>query len=223
MLLYYITNRNFFPGTEEEKRKLLLQRIREAAAAGVDYIQLREKDLKVRELETLAKQAVAAVKANSSRTRVLINQHAEVALATGAAGVHLPGESLPPSEIRALWAKSSATAPVIAVSAHSTADVRYAESHGADFAVLAPIFEKLNTSVPALGLRTFSIACGQVPPPDSTESAPQSKFPVLALGGVTLFNAHACLQAGGAGIAAIRLFQSGNLAETVRQLRQLEA
>lgn len=223
MLLYYITDRRGFPGTGSDQRRSLLSRVQDASAAGVDYIQLREKDLNVRELEVLAKEVVGMVRAASKTTRVLINQHAEVALASGADGIHLPGGSLPPSEIRALWHRSCTRTPVIAVSAHTVAEVRYAEAQGADFAVLAPIFEKPNTDVPALGLRTLSLACGGVPPPDNTEAAPRSTFSVLALGGVNLQNTAVCLAAGASGIAGIRLFQCGSITETVRLLRALEA
>jgi thiamine-phosphate pyrophosphorylase len=207
MLLYYITNRRAFAGNEVEQRQALLKRIAEAAAAGIDYIQLREKDLCSRELERLAKDALAAVRANSSAARLLINSRTDVAIACGADGVHLPANSLPASEVRALWMRALDRAPVIGVSAHSVEDVVAAEAEGADFAVLAPIFEKPGTQVPGLG-------------PDSL-SLLRSRFPVLALGGVNLDNAAPCLHSGAAGVAGIRLFQEGRLRETVRILRKL--
>ena len=223
MFLYYITNRLAFPGGEAQQRRALLARIAEAAAAGVDYIQLREKDLSVRELEGLAKEFTSAVRNASGTTRVLINQHTEVALACGADGVHLPGGSLPASEVRPMWMRASVRDPIIGVSAHTIEEVRSAEAHGADFVVLAPIFEKPGTNLPGLGLSLLATACGRAKPPDNTEAAPTSHFPVLALGGVSVDNAAACLRAGAAGVAGIRLFQEGNLRETVRLLRQLSA
>lgn len=223
MLLYYITDRRAFPGIPLEQRQALLSRVAEAAAAGVDYIQLREKDLSARELEALAREVVAAVRSNSATTRVLINQRSDIALATVADGVHLPGNDLPASEVRAAWMEVCDHAPLIAVSAHSPEDVRYAEAHGADFAVLAPIVEKPGTELPGLGFEALSRACGAAKPPEHTESAPQkSRFPVLALGGVTLQNAAACLRSGAAGIAGIRLFQQGDVRETVQRLRELK-
>ena len=60
-LLYYITDRTAFPGDEPARRRRLLEKIAEAARAGVDYIQLREKDLSTRELESLAREAIRAV------------------------------------------------------------------------------------------------------------------------------------------------------------------
>ncbi len=222
MLLYYITDRHAFAGDEAHQRRALLNRVAEAAAAGVDYIQLREKDLSPRELERLAQDVVEVVRSTSSKTRVLLNQRTDVALACGADGVHLPGNSLPASEVRTLWMRCADRAPVIGVSAHSLDDVRYAEAHGADFAVLAPIFEKPGTKLPGLGLSALAAACRGERPPDNTEAAPQSSFPVLALGGVNLSNADACIRAGAAGVAGIRLFQQGDMGDTVRALRRIK-
>jgi thiamine-phosphate pyrophosphorylase len=215
MLLYYITDRRGFAGTDAEQRTALLRRIAEAAGAGVDYIQLREKDLSSRDLERLAREAIGAVRDNSSNTKLLINGRADVALACGTDGVHLPSGELPASEIRALWMKCCHLEPVIGVSAHSLADVRGAATQGANFAVLAPIFEKVQTDVKGIGLEVLREAAGK--PGDATEA----RLAVLALGGVNLTNARACLEAGAAGLAGIRLFQSGDLLETVRQLRAL--
>lgn len=221
MLLYYITDRRALAGDEADQHTALLERIAEAAAAGVDYIQLREKNLSTRELERLAKEAVVAVRANSSVTRLLVNGRVDVALACSADGVHLPGNSLPASDVRALWMRASDRTPVIGVSAHSVEDVRYAEAHGADFAVLAPIFEKPGKELPGLGLSVLTAACRGASPPDNTEAAPQSSFPVLALGGVNLDNAVGCIRAGAVGVAGIRLFQEGDVGDTVRALRKM--
>lgn len=218
MLLYYITDRKGFTGSDAQQRGALLQRIAEAARAGVDYIQLREKDLSSRDLECLARDAARAVRENSSTTKLLINTRADVALACGADGVHLPAGELPVSEVRALWRKCSDREPLIGVSAHSVAEVREAETNGANFAVLAPIFEKVHTDVKAIGLEALRLACEG----SQAMNAPyQGSFPVFALGGVNLSNACACLQAGAAGLAGIRLFQTGDIFGTVRRLREL--
>lgn len=218
MLLYYITDRKGFSGTNAGQRTALLRRIAEAAGAGVDYIQLREKDLSSRELEDLAREAVSAVRENSSVTKLLINARADIALACGADGVHLPSGELAASEIRGLWMKCCGREPLIGVSAHSLAEVRDAEAHGANFAVLAPIFEKVQTAVKGIGLDAVREAVGERGDVAASASA---RFAVLALGGVNLTNARACLAAGAAGLAGIRLFQSGDIGETVRRLRQL--
>jgi len=184
----------------------------------VDYIQLREKDLAARELEFLAHEAVRAVRDNSQTTRLLINGRTDIALACGADGVHLPGDDLPASEVRTLWMKSSDKPPVIGVSAHSVADVRLAESHGASFAVLAPIFEKVQTEAEGIGVGLLREACSGL---TSALGANGDRFSVLALGGVNVENTEACLAAGASGVAGIRLFQTGLLGDTVRRLRGL--
>jgi len=223
MLLCYITDRHSFPGGEKQQRRQLLLRIAAAASAGVDYIQLREKDLAIAELELLTRNAVAAVRSNSACTRLLINGRTDVALACDADGVHLPANELTASEVRAIWMRVAARPPIIGVSAHSIDQVRYAEAHGADFALLAPIFEKPNTDIRGLGPALLSVACRGAQPPDNTESAPTGSFPVLALGGVDLSNALACLRAGASGVAGIRLFQEGEIRDRVRALRGMDA
>lgn len=221
MLLNYITDRKQFAGTAADQRSALLRRIAEAAQAAVDYIQLREKDLAPYDLECLAREALAIIGEHSRTTRLLINGRADIALACGADGVHLPGGDLPASEVRTLWMKCSARPPLIGVSAHSLTDVRSAESHGADFAVFAPIFEKVQTTAKGIGLNVLREACSALAAPGDVEAPYCGRFHVLALGGVNLSNAAACIHAGAAGIAGIRLFQEGELAETVGRLRSL--
>src|SRR5690242_12880464 len=123
MLLYYITDRRGFPGTEGERRIALLRCIANAARANVDLIQIREKDLSPRNLEQLAKESVAIIRENSETTRVLINSRTDIALSSGADGVHLAGGELPASEVRTLWMRASQRAPLIGASTHSIPDV----------------------------------------------------------------------------------------------------
>jgi thiamine-phosphate pyrophosphorylase len=231
-LLYYITDRKAFPGDERARRLRLLEKIAEAASCGIDYIQLREKDLSVRELESLAREAVRVIHDQTSAsgfrrpvTALLINSRTDVALASGAAGVHLPANDVSPEEVRGAWAgKCGAGAPfdelsagsaseisppnpLIAVSCHSPGEVAQAASHKANFAVFAPVFEKKNTAgINPAGLDALRQAC-------------HASIPVIALGGVTLQNARSCLQAGASGVAAIRLFQEHDIAMIVRELR----
>jgi thiamine-phosphate pyrophosphorylase len=195
LLLYYITDRTQFPGDEASRRHHLLDKIHEAAECGVDFIQLREKDLPVRELEALAR----AIR-KTPETRLLINSRSDVALAAAADGVHLRSDDISPRDARRLWASKT----VIGISCHSASEVERARSEGADFAVFGPVFEK--KGVGATGLDLLRQACA-------------FKIPVLALGGITLENAHACVEAGAAGIAGIRLFQENKIAEVVRRLR----
>jgi thiamine-phosphate pyrophosphorylase len=186
----------------------LLEKISEAARAGVDYIQLREREMTARELERLATDALRRVRESGSRTKLLINSRVDVALAVGADGVHLRSNDIAANEARAIWAKSvGRTDCVIGVSCHSLADVLSAESHGADFVVFGPVFGKIGTSEPPVGVEALR------------EATSKSEMPVIALGGVTLENARECVEAGAAGVAAIRMFQDGDVAAVVRRLR----
>jgi len=240
-LFYYITDRTAFAADESTRRRRLLEKIAEAAHAGVDYIQLREKDLTTHELGSLARAAIAIVREAAKpttghwprTTALLINSRTDVALAVGADGVHLRSDDVSPREVSAIWkeahvrtaaigcpAQSAAVVvpaaepaertPLIGVSCHSPEEVSQAKADGATFAVLAPIFEKksLPTAHPA-GLANLREAC-------------QADIPVLALGGVTIKNAQSCLEAGAAGITAIRLFQENDIADVVQSLRRLD-
>ncbi len=216
-LLYYITDRTQFPGDESARRSALLAKIAEAARAGVDYIQLREKDLTARELETLAREAMATIGKTSLTTnhqspssRLLINSRTDIALAVGADGVHLRSDDVSPADVRSVWIDSMAprselaAGPVVCVSSHTPAEVARAQAEGADYSVFGPVFDKKGAS-PA-GLVALRDAC-------------QVKVPVFALGGVTVENAAACLEAGASGIAGIRLFQNNEIEGVVRALR----
>jgi thiamine-phosphate pyrophosphorylase len=220
-LLYYITDRKAFPGDDRARRRHLLDKIAEAASAHIDYIQLREKDLPARDLESLASEAMRIIRRESKlatdhyplTTALLINSRTDVALAAAAAGVHLPANDISPQEVRAAWKcgagaparELSPRSPQISVSCHSPHEAAEAAKNQATLALFAPVFEKKDAS-PA-GLEALRQAC-------------QTKIPVLALGGVTLQNAQSCLQAGAAGIAAIRLFQENDIATIVRTLRR---
>ena len=175
ILLCYITGRAQFSGDEAQRERRLLEKIAECATAGLDYVQVREKDLSTRQLEALVGKAVTMIPAGS-KTRLLVNSRIDVALACGAHGVHLPAGSLAASEARAIWARASRTRSIIGVSTHSAAEVASAESHGADFALFAPVFEKNGSANPA-GLEQLRDVCARPP-------IAGSPMPVLALGGV---------------------------------------
>jgi len=219
MIFYYITDRRQFPGTPAEQRARVLAKIAEASRAGVDLIQLREKDLPARELESLAKEAVRVVRENAGgkRTRLLINSRVDVAIAAEADGVHLRADDIAASEARVVFSKAGVHKPVIGVSCHSVSEVRLAESHGADFAVFGPVFEK--SGVPGQGLASLRAACGKVPARGVEAAVPAGQMPVLALGGVNRDNAAACLEACAAGVAAIRLFQEDDIASIIGALK----
>jgi thiamine-phosphate pyrophosphorylase len=225
-ILYYITDRTAFPGDERARRFRLLDKIAEAANAGIDYIQLREKDLCTRELEELAREAIRIIVQETKlatghrplTTALLMNSRTDIALATEANGVHLPANDVSPREVRKAWQGTCGAGapareispgnPVISISCHSPEEVAQAAANGATLAILAPIFEKKDApgTTPA-GL-------------DALRQASHFKIPVLALGGITLQSAESCLHAGAAGIAAIRLFQENHIAEVVYAIRR---
>jgi thiamine-phosphate pyrophosphorylase len=222
-LLYYITDRSQFAGDETTRRRTLLAKIAEAARAGVDYVQLREKDLTTRDLEALARETIRMIREQlrlgtgdrQPATGLLINSRTDIALAAGADGVHLRSEDIAVSEVRSVWTEVLALSsqpvprtPRVALSCHSSAEVFHAADVGADFAVFAPVFEKRDSAHTPAGLAALREAC-------------RASIPVLALGGVTLANAKACLDAGAAGVAAIRLFQENCVEDVVRALRQI--
>ena len=209
MLLYYITDRAQFSGTEDQRRKHLLERIAEAARIGIDYVQLREKDLSAAELESLAKDALRLIRESRSSTRLLINSRTDVALAAGADGVHLRSSDISPGNVRSIWKMAGENdAPMVAVSCHSEPEIILAENAGADFVVFGPVFEKRGPSPTPQGIDGLRQAC-------------RHHVPVFALGGVTKENARACMEAGARGIAGIRLFQEGKMHATVAALRKL--
>jgi thiamine-phosphate pyrophosphorylase len=202
MLRYAITDRALYPGCEREKQTALLRRAARWAADGIDRIQLREKDLPAADIAALAREILKTIAAASSATKLLINSRADIALATGAPGVHLtsiPGE-LTPTQVRTLYARVNLPAPIITISCHTLDEVQRAHEDRVDAILFGPVFEKVvagQTITPGQGLDQLRAAC--------TSASP---VPVYALGGVTLTNAHACTDAGAAGIAGIRLFHN---------------
>lgn len=215
MLLYYITDRSQFPGNADNRRRSLLNKITEAAACGVDFIQIREKDIPTHELELLAQDAMQSIRAqsgagNGARTRLLINSRVDVAVACGADGVHLRSNDISVSAARSIWKGGSGvpeSEPVIAVSCHTAEEVSRAAADGADFAVFAPVFEKKDAPNSLVaGLTALKDICRQ-------------GIPVFALGGITVNNARACVEAGAVGLAGIRLFQDREIAQTLSMLR----
>ncbi|MGH9676120.1 MAG: thiamine phosphate synthase, partial [Candidatus Acidiferrum sp.] len=176
------------------------------AQAGVDFIQLREKDLSARALYELACLARATL-TRYPKTTLLVNGRLDVAIAARAHGVHLPADDVEIKVAREFFRKAGVRTPLIAVSCHTLAEIRVAAAENASFAVFGPVFEKncRQESSAGKGLSSLREAC-------ALAARGKHALPVLALGGVSPQNARACMQAGAAGVAGIRMFQEHAIA-----------
>jgi thiamine-phosphate pyrophosphorylase len=177
----------------------LARRIEALAAAGIDWIQIREKDLAAKEIAALARVVLRRSNADvvDVKPRMVINDRLDVASAVGAGGVHLGENSLPAREARSLVENLGVTDFLVGVSCHSVESAIAAVHDGADYIFFGPVFatpSKATYGAPH-GTARLAEACRSV------------SSPVIAIGGITLENAGACFAAGAAGIAAIRLFQ----------------
>jgi thiamine-phosphate pyrophosphorylase len=184
-LSYYITDRKRLHGTT------LIASIRKAIEEGVDFVQIREKDLEDRALFDLTRSALAF--ARGTECRILVNGRADIALAAGADGVHLPSTGLQIADIRP-WVPDDF---LIGVSVHTLSEIRRACAQGVDYLLLGHIFptdSKAAYGLP-LGLRRLKNACAV------------SSVPVIGLGGINWELIEPVLDAGAAGVAGIGLFQ----------------
>ena len=219
-LLCYVTDRRSLPGVAPETSlAALAQKIEQAASAGVDWVQIREKDLTARDLASLTREVLrSTAKSASSKAggvRVLVNDRLDVALSEGTGGVHLGEKSLPVQEAKRLW-QSSALKGVgkflFGVSCHSLEAARDAARSGADYIFFGPVFatpSKAAFGAPR-GLQRLKQVCRA------------ATLPVIAIGGITFENAASCIDVGAAGLAAIRLFQDApNPTRAVDQLRKI--
>jgi thiamine-phosphate pyrophosphorylase len=198
--LYYITDRT-------QLNSLTLDAsIERAIAAGVDWVQIREKDLAARPLWGHTERAVHQARQQGS-SRVMVNDRLDVALAAQTDGVHLGTRSMAVDAVRRLAPPEL----IVGVSCHSLEEARAAEIGGADYILLGPIFEtpsKLQYG-PPLGLGKLRQVTMEI------------TIPVFALGGINIDRVTACRENGAAGIAGIRLFQdSDSIAELVGNLRE---
>jgi thiamine-phosphate pyrophosphorylase len=200
MIRYAITDRSSLSGAETTRRIALFALVKQWAEQNIEYIQLREKDLAPAELEQLACAITATIRSLKSKSRLLINSNAGIALASGADGVHLttaPGQ-LTPTQLRTLFVQAGRPAPITSISCHTLDEVTRARKEHASLILFGPVFGKTvaGTQITsATGLEALRSACTAA-----------GDVPVLALGGVTESNLQSCLAAGAKGIAAIRFF-----------------
>ena len=179
--LYLVTDRHQTGG------RLLVPLLREAIAAGLRAVQLREKDLATRPLLLLAEEVLRLTREHGAW--LLINDRVDLTMALGADGVHLRSDSLPVSVARRLLGPDR----VIGVSAHSADEVVQAESEGADFAVLGPVYDTSSKLAfgPSIGL------------PPIQEASRRCRMPVFAIGGITAPRVREVRRAGASGVAVI--------------------
>ena len=210
-ILCYVTDRRSLQvSSQADLIEPLLRKIALAAAAGVDWIQLREKDLTGKQSALLVSEALNRVSklpiqpqaATHKLARILVNDRLDVALTSEAGGVHLGENSLPVGEAKRLLVASAAAETlahdfILGVSCHSLEAAQSAASSGANYIFFGPVFATPSKAAygSPQGVDRLAAVCSSV------------KIPVLAIGGITLANVSSCLSAGASGIAAIRLFQ----------------
>lgn len=211
-ILYYVTDRQSLDIAAGQSREAALaQHIESTVKAGVDWVQMREKDLPARNLVELTRAALGACNTSSaqSETRILVNDRCDVAWAAGAAGVHLGEKSLPVRIVADARRGRVSADFLVGTSCHSLDGAVRAAKEGADYVFFGPVFatpSKVPFGAPH-GSAKLAEVCRAV------------SIPVIAIGGITLENARACRDAGAAGIAAIRLFQQNrNLGQIVASL-----
>jgi thiamine-phosphate diphosphorylase len=196
MIRHFVTDRRRFGLTVDG----LMARIERAVADGVDVVQLREPDLSDRDLAALADRALHAARGRA--TRSIVNDRPDVAIAVGAAGVHLRGDAVAASRV-AVFAAGPAPAPrapgrfMIGRSVHSLAEIDAAVADGAcDYLMFGTVFPSAGKpdGHPVAGLDALGDACRRSP------------IPVIAIGGMTPARAADAVSAGAAGVAAVGMF-----------------
>lgn len=179
--LYLITDRHQTAG------RPLLSVLDHALTAGVKAVQLREKDLDTKSLVELAGEVLSLTRKHGAL--LFINDRVDLVLALGADGVHLRSDSMPIKDARRMLGPNC----LIGVSVHNIEEVLKAETDGADFAVLGPIYDtpsKRPFGNP-IGLRALE------------EASQQSHIPIFAIGGISLPRVQEVRRAGARGVALI--------------------
>ncbi len=179
--LYLVTDRH------QARGRSLQDVVSAALRAGVRAVQLREKDLPTRPLLALARELTEL--ARSYGARVLVNDRADVCLTAGSDGTHLPATGLRPAAARRVLGPGR----LIGVSAHSADEAARAETDGADFIVLGPIFETLSKRAfgPPIGLGELERA------------RMRCRVPLFGIGGVTAPRVREVVKAGAHGVAVV--------------------
>ncbi len=186
-----VTNRRLFSDRDDEAGTRLVEWSAAIAGAGVDILQIRERGLTDASLAALIRRVLAATA--TTGLRVVVNDRTDVALATGAAGVHLPASSPAAAVVR----RVARAGMLIGRSMHEGDNTQLAErAGGCDYLTFGTVFR--SSSKPedhrAAGVAALRRACAA------------TSLPVLAIGGITVARAAEVARAGAAGVAAIGLF-----------------
>jgi thiamine-phosphate diphosphorylase len=160
-----LTNENF----QRDKNKLL-ELLKVAIDHQIDLIQIREKRIDASQLFEIARDAVSIAK--NTKTRILINERFDIAIAANAHGVHLTSASLPIAAVRSLVADNF----VVGVSTHAEDEIAIAVSSGTDYVTYGPIFPTGNKLL-SKGIEDLKTICNKFRP-----------FPILGLGGISIEN-----------------------------------
>ncbi len=187
-LIYLITNGNLTEANFASESQKTLQIIRIATENRIDLIQIREKNLSAKFVYELAAKACQIT--SGLKTRLLINDRIDIAIAAKADGVHLSSKSLPVKIVKQLLPRDF----IIVVSTHSLEEAKSAKENGANFAVYGPVFETISKPIigKPKGLRELNAVCKSLKP-----------FPIIALGGINNENFELTLKHGASGFASI--------------------
>lgn len=195
--LYLVTDRH------QTRGRPLVPLIEQALSAGVRAIQLREKDLNTRSLLALGEEVLWLTR--EYRSLLLINDRVDIVQALGADGVHLRSDSIPISVARRLLGPER----LIGVSAHSVEEVLQADSEGADFAVLGPIYDTPSK-------RAYGAPIGLGP---LQEASRMASIPIFAIGGLTASKVGEVRRAGARGIAVVSsILSAGSVKAAAQEL-----
>jgi thiamine-phosphate pyrophosphorylase len=178
--LYLITDR-------KQAKMPLPEAVRLALQGGVPAVQLREKDLPVRELLALAQELRELTRKFGAK--LFVNDRVDVAVAVGADGVHLGHQSMPVDAARRIVGSGM----LVGASTHSVKEAKEAELKGADFITYGPIFEtpsKAQYGEP-VGIEALINANNSI------------SIPIIALGGIKSGNIDQVIAAGAYGVAMI--------------------
>jgi thiamine-phosphate diphosphorylase len=197
-VLYMVTAR-------AEDDAALVASIGLGARGGIDLIQIRQRDHEAGRLIALTRSALAAV--SGTAARIIVNDRLDVALAAGASGVHLRGDSFAAAGVKSMAPPGF----LVGRSVHSEEEAIEAETAGGcDYLMFGTVFPSSGKPAghQAAGVEALARVCDRV------------RLPIVAIGGITTERAPAVWQAGAVGLAAVSLFQEApDIEAVVRSVR----